>query len=180
MVVARTPTEVYIVRQSADFGSRTALDTISDSHKGAMQARQMKLFIYIPTEEIRESPLVELIETKTPGFQIELFRSIKDFETRLKKLRYESSIAIIFAPDRQDISDVISLEHCLRDVQIVLIISHENHGTILKAHCLRPRFISYFSFPSKEIETGEITSVLQNMYERRVFLDYHIRECPII
>ncbi len=140
----------------------------------------MNLYIYIPTEAIHESFLVELIETKTPGFHIEFFRSIEAFKTMLRKPRYESAIAVIFAPDRQDIADVISLEHCLRDVQIILVISHENHGTILMAHCLRPRFISYFSFPSKEINAAEISSVLQNMLAHHIPLGYRTAQYPIV
>ncbi len=147
---------------------------------GSIQPKLMNLFIYIPTEEIHESFLMELIETKTPGFHIEIFRSIEDFKIMLRKPRYESSIAIIFAPERQDIADVISLEHCLRDVQIILVISHENHGTIIMAHCLRPRFISYFSIPSHEIDAGEITSVLQKMFARHVFPGYRTKESPIM
>ena len=128
----------------------------------------MNLFIYIPTKEIYELLLIQLVGKQIPQFQIEIFRSIKNFKTRLIKPRYEFTIAVVFAPDRQDISDVLSLEHFLRDIQIILVISHDNHGTLSMAHFLRPRFISYFSFFSKEINTGEIISVLQEMVKHHI------------
>jgi hypothetical protein len=133
-----------------------------------IKLKQMNLFIYIPTKEIYESLLIQLVGKQIPQFQIEIFRSIKNFKNRLIKPRYEFTIAVVFAPDRQDISDVLSLEHFLRDIQIILVISHDNHGTLSMAHFLRPRFISYFSFFSKEINTGEIISVLQEMVKHHI------------
>jgi hypothetical protein len=133
----------------------------------------MNLYIYIPTEEIHESTLIQLIGKQTPQFQIEIFRSIEDFKTRLKKPRYKFTIAVVFAPDRQDISDVLSLEHFLRDIRIILIISHENHGTLSMAHFLRPRFIGYFSSFSKKIDSQEIISVLQKMLQHQLSLAVH-------
>jgi len=138
----------------------------------------MNLFFYIPTKEIHESVLVRLIEERIPQFRIEIFRSAEDFKSKLNELRYEFTVAIVFAPDRQDIADVLSLEHFLRDIQIILIISHENHGTLSMAHYLRPRFISYFSHFSKEINTGEIISVLQKMFEYQSSFHYMAKVSP--
>ena len=137
-----------------------------------IKPKQMNLHVYIPTEEINESSLIQLIGERTPQFQIKIFRSIKDFKTRLKKPRYTFTVAIVFAPNRQDISDILSLDHLLRDIKIILVISHDNHGTLSMAHILRPRFISYFSFSSKEIDSGEITSVLQKMLMHQTSLTY--------
>ncbi len=140
----------------------------------------MNLFFYIPTKEIHESLLVRLIKERIPQFRIEIFRSTKDFKAKLNELRYEFTVAIVFAPNRQDISDVLSLEHFLRDIQIILIISHENHGTLSMAHFLKPRFISYFSHVSKEIDVGEITSVLQKMFDHRMSYPYMAKTSPNI
>lgn len=140
----------------------------------------MNLFFYIPTKEIHASALVRLIEERIPQFRTEIFRSAKDFKAKLNELRYKFTVAIVFAPSRQDISDVLSLEHFLRDVQIILIISHENHGMLKMAHNLRPRFISYFSHLSKEIDTGEIISVLKKMREYQTFLARSTRTYPYI
>jgi hypothetical protein len=132
----------------------------------------MNLFIYIPTEEIRESALVELVKKQIPRFQIGIFRSIEDLKKRLMQPRYEFTVAVVFTPSLQDISDVLSLEHFLRDIQIILIISHENHGTVSMAHFLRPRFISYFLHLSKEINIEEIMSVLRKMLEHQISCPY--------
>ncbi|MBN2225648.1 MAG: hypothetical protein JW765_13335 [Deltaproteobacteria bacterium] len=132
----------------------------------------MNLYIYIPTKEIQESLFIQLIGKEIPQFQIEIFRSIEDLKARLKQPRYIFTTAVIFAPDSQDVSDIISLEHFLRDVQIILIISHDNHGTLSMAHYLRPRFIGYFSLFSKEINAREITSVLRKMLKHHLSLSY--------
>jgi hypothetical protein len=145
---------------------------IQNSSMETIEPKQMNLYIYIPKKEIQESPLIRLIGKEIPQFQIEIFRSIEDLKVRLKEPRYMSTTAVIFAPDRQDISDILSLEHLLRDIQIILIISHDNHGTISMAHYLRPRFISYFSIFSKEINVREIISVLQNMLKHQLSLRY--------
>jgi hypothetical protein len=140
----------------------------------------MNLFIYIPARESNEPILTRLIGKQIPQFRIEVFRSIEAFKTRLKEPRYKFAAAVVLAPDRQDISDVLSLEHFLRDVQIILIISHENHGTLSMAHYLRPRFISYFSFLSKEIDTGAIISVLQKMLKHQISLNYSAKIYPAL
>jgi hypothetical protein len=154
------------------------LSIISNTHLGAIEPRLMNLFIYIPTKEIPESQLMQLIEKRTPQFQVETFRSIEDFKVRLVQPRFKFTVAIVFAPNRQDISDILSLEHCLRDIQIILIISHENHGTLSMAHFLRPRFISYFSYLSNEIDTGEIIPVLQKMLENQISCHYTAKTYP--
>jgi len=146
----------------------------------AIIPKQINLLIYIPTEEIQESLLIKLIGKHIPQFRIEIFREVEDFRSKLKERRFEFTAAVVFAPDRQDISDVLSLEHFLRDIQIILIISQENHGTLSMAHFLRPRFISYFSHLSKEIDAGEITSVLRKMFEYQISCHYMTQTCPTL
>lgn len=170
--IPRSSAEGWIFRQEADFWSRAAWNAISNPHTEVFKPKQMDLHIYIPTEEINESSLIQLIGKRTPQFQIEIFRSIKDSKTRLKKPHYTFTVAIVFAPNRQDITDVLSLDHLLRDIKIILVISHYNHGTLSMAHILRSRFISYFSFSSKEIDSGEITSVLQKILKHQTSLTY--------
>ncbi len=123
----------------------------------------MVLYIYIPTRELDETPLTHSIAEWGPQFQIERFENVRDFEKRLKKPRYENTCAMLFAPGRQDLVDLLSIRHLFRNIPIILVISVKNHDTISLAHQLRPRFLSYFSPFSTEINTQELLAVLQKM-----------------
>jgi hypothetical protein len=123
----------------------------------------MILLIYIPTREIDETQLTLSIGEWCPQFQIERFETFGDFQERLKKPRCESTCAMLFAPDKQDLVDLLSIQHLFRNVPIILIISARNHDTISMAHRLRPRFLSYFAPLSTKINLEEILAVLKKM-----------------
>lgn len=123
----------------------------------------MVLFIYIPTRKVDDAPLALSLAERGPQFRIERFETVGDFQERLKKPREEPTCAMLFAPDRQDLIDLLSIQHLFRNIPIILVISTRNHDTISMAHRLRPRFLSYFAPLSTEINTEEILAVLHKM-----------------
>ncbi len=125
----------------------------------------MVLFIYIPTREVDDTPLALSIAEWGPQFHIERFETVGDFEDRLKKPRYEPTCAMLFAPDRKDLVDLLSIKRLFRNIPIILVIPAKNHDTISMAHCLRPRFLSYFAPLSTKINTEEILAVLHKMVQ---------------
>jgi hypothetical protein len=125
----------------------------------------MVLFIYIPSRKIDETPLTLSIAEWGPQFQVERFKTIGDFEERLKKPRYEHTCAVLFAPVMQDLVDLLSIQLLFRNIPIILVIPTGNDDIIAMAHRLRPRFLSYFAPLSTEINAEEILAVLRKMFK---------------
>jgi hypothetical protein len=125
----------------------------------------MILFIYIPGRKVDETPLTLSLAEWDPHFLIERFKTIGDFEEHLKKPRYEPTCAVLFAPDRQDLVDLLSIQRLFRNIPIILVIPTGNDDTIALAHRLRPRFLSYFPPLSTEIDVEEILAVLRKMFQ---------------
>ncbi len=125
----------------------------------------MVLFIYRPSREVDDGALTRSMAQWGPHLQIESFETVAAFHERLKKPRYEPACAMLFAPDRQDLADLLSIRQLFRNIPIVLVIPRSNHDVVSMAHRLRPRFLSYFEPLSNEIRTEEILAVLQKMFQ---------------
>jgi hypothetical protein len=61
-----------------------------------------------------------------------------------------------------DLLDILTLQHLLRDVRIILILPDDDDDTLAKGHALRPRFLSY-----REEGFADIADVLSRMIGRR-------------
>ena len=125
----------------------------------------MVLFIYIPTREVDDAPLTRSITRWGPQLQIERFENVAELHERLRKPRYEPACAMLFAPGRQHLIELLSIRQLFRDIPIVLVIPTTNHDVISLAHRLRPRFLSYFEPLSNHIRTDEILAVLRKMFQ---------------
>jgi hypothetical protein len=108
--------------------------------------------------EFLEGNLVRILlfgkEAGTQGFELgrlidAAFREGKkevhqDIQSLVKSLREpveEKNIAVLLPADRKDLQDLLSIQHLLRDIPLVLLISDPNKETMVMAHRLRPRFV---------------------------------------
>ena len=121
----------------------------------------MAFLFYASTSGKTVKQLQMLIRTSIPEEEIEIYRSFGSLSHRFQKPLNDLNVAILFASSMEDLSNILSLKDTLWDMRIILIIPDRNDETIVKAHQLRPRFLTY-----ADCSPTEIVEVLCNMLKR--------------
>ena len=103
--------------------------------------------------------LQNVIETCIPSNCLEVFRNSRDFSQRIYKIPREIDVAVLFAQNHDQLSELISLKDFLMDVRIILILPDREHLTVIKGHTLSPSFTSYM-----DSNTTDVAAVLNKMF----------------
>lgn len=121
----------------------------------------MASILYIPTVKGLEQYFRALLEITIPHKKCEICRSFEELSQKLRNPHSNVKIAVLFAADREEIARILSLGSLLEDVKIILILGDEDKETILKAHTLRPRYVTWMD--------GDLSNVV-TVFKRMVGL----------
>ncbi len=116
------------------------------------------LVFYAKNQEDIPRKLREILEPLLFDERIEIFRSLASLKQRFCLPSERRVIAIIFATDKEDLLDIISMKYFFCDVQVVLILPNRKKDIIALGHSLRPRFMTY-----KDSDFRELLSVVRKM-----------------
>jgi hypothetical protein len=94
-----------------------------------------------------------------PESQIELFKSLAEFEGRLRMPVEPDSIAVLSASNGEELQRMQLLRALLTEIFVVLVVPDREEGTIRLAHLLLPRFLS-----QQEDTFIDLGKVLAKMY----------------
>ena len=120
--------------------------------------RRNDLVFYAKNHEDIPRKLRDILEPLLFDERIELYRSLASLKQRFCLPTERRIIAIIFATDKGDLLDIISMKYFFSDVQVVLILPSRKKDIIALGHGLRPRFITY-----KDADFRELLSVIRKM-----------------
>lgn len=120
----------------------------------------MQLFIYARSASPKETHLIRDIRQTVPYARLEVFPTAQGLSARLLKPRDTFSVAILFAPTKEDLQSLIPLRDFFRETKILLILSGQDKETLCLAHRLFPTYVSY-----TENHHDGILSVLQNLID---------------
>ena len=116
------------------------------------------LVFYAKNHEDIPRKLRDILEPLLFDERIEIYRSLASLKQRFCLPAERRVIAIIFATDKEDLMDIVSMKYFLSDVQVVLILPSRRKDIIALGHGLRPRFITY-----KDADFRELLSVIRKM-----------------
>jgi hypothetical protein len=80
----------------------------------------------------------------------------------LRRASFDISVAVLFCRSKGDLLDILTLQHMLRDVRIIVILPDDDDYTLAKGHDLRPRFLSY-----RDEDYSNVAGVLSRMIGMR-------------
>lgn len=103
----------------------------------------MASIIYIPSENGLERRFLALLETAIPNKKFEICHSIEELSARLVMPLSNVKVAVLFAITRTEITKIYSLGDLMAGVKSILILADDDRDTIIKAHTLRPRYITW-------------------------------------
>lgn len=113
---------------------------------------------YAKNHEDIPRKLRDVLEPLLFDERIELYRSLASLKQRLCLPTERRIIAILFAADKEDLMDIISMKYFFCNVQIVLILPNRKKEIIALGHTLRPRFVTY-----RDGDFRELLSVMRKM-----------------
>jgi hypothetical protein len=102
----------------------------------------MHLLLYSKGDDPNQLRLAAAVQTVIPESQIELFKSLAEFEERLRMPVEPDSIAVLSALNLEELKRMQLLRALLTEIFVVLVVPDREEGTIRLAHLLLPRFLS--------------------------------------
>jgi hypothetical protein len=126
----------------------------------------MKILLYAKVLEQCTVRLKDAIKIYFPEEGIEVYKTVKSFSERLRQPMEDPKMAILLISSRNDLMDIVSIQHLFRDTPIILFTPDNEAETIALAHQLRPRFLSDLQGDFRVV-TEVLKKMVQDQKERR-------------
>jgi hypothetical protein len=108
------------------------------------KAKRMKVVLYAnERNEPASKRLQNVMEACIPSNCLEIFGNSHDFAERIYHIPRKIDVAVLFAQNHDQLSELISLKDFLIDIRIILILPDREHQTVIKGHTLSPSYTSY-------------------------------------
>ena len=118
----------------------------------------MASILYLPSENGLERRFLALLKMSLPKKKFEICHSTGELSARLRTPHSNVKVAVLFALSREEIMRILSFGDLIADVKSILILADDDRDTIMKAHTLRPRYVTWVDSDFKHI-----VNVLRNM-----------------
>jgi hypothetical protein len=106
-----------------------------------LEGSLVRILLYGKEAGTQGFELGRMIDAAFRGGKWEVHQDIQSLVKSLREPVEEKNIAVLLPADRKDLQDLLSIQHLLRDIPLVLLVSDPNKETMVMAHRLRPRFV---------------------------------------
>lgn len=102
----------------------------------------MASLLYLPSKNELERRFRRLLGIAIPKKRFEICRTVGELSTWLRKPHSNVRVAVLFTLSQEEITGVLSLGDLMADVKCILILPDDDKETLMKAHTLRPRYVT--------------------------------------
>jgi hypothetical protein len=95
----------------------------------------MASILYLPSENELERRFRKLLGFAAPKKKIGICHTVRKPHSNVR-------LAVLFTLNRQEIMDILALGDLMADVKIILILPDDDRDTLMKAHTLRPKYVT--------------------------------------
>lgn len=113
----------------------------------------MSVIFYLPTDEERGEELLNCIMGELTPREIETYRSFPDLRQRLQCPFPDINVAVLLCMTKADLQEIFTLGEFLEELRIILVLPDDDTETIIKAHNLKPRYLSWLDHNFFDIVT---------------------------
>lgn len=103
----------------------------------------MKIIYYCPVAGSDFSKIKRIIEVMVPVEKFEAVSSLKIMEHRLLSSLSVDFVIILQVSGVAELQNIVEFKELLLDYRIIMILPDDEPDTIVMAHTLRPRLITY-------------------------------------
>jgi hypothetical protein len=93
---------------------------------------------------------------------VEIHRSVSSLKDRLCQPLNELVAAIIYVAGEKDLSELMFIKDLLWEVPLIIIVDAQDWQTVVRAHSLRPRFLT-----GLENDFDEVVAVLKRIFDKK-------------
>lgn len=110
-----------------------------------------------------------VIEWIFPSLEVEICRTVETLSDRLVKPKSGLDVAVLAAESIRELEGLLSIQHLLDGVPIILVVPDSEPETIALGHKLRPRFLTdgNGAFVDLAAVLGKMLQHSQSHVERR-------------
>ncbi len=126
------------------------------------------MIFYMPAYDEKGEELLNRMLAELAPRRIEIYRSFQNLRQRIQRPFPDVKVAVLFCMTQADLQEIFTLSECLQDFKIILVLPDDDTETIIKAHNLRPRYLSWMDH-----DFFDMVAVLKRMVD---FYDAHQTE----
>jgi len=126
------------------------------------------MIFYMPAYDEKGEELLNRMLAELAPRRIEIYRSFQNLRQRIQRPFPDVKVAVLFCMTQADLQEIFTLSECLQDFKIILVLPDDDTETIIKAHNLRPRYLSWMDH-----DFFDMVAVLKRMVD---FYDTHQTE----
>jgi hypothetical protein len=119
----------------------------------------LNIILYSRSSEALGS-MQDMVARLIPKVRIDPYQTVEELSESLRLSAYDSTVVVIIAADRGDLSDLSSLQQLLWGTRTILVLPDADDETVALGHSLRPRFVA-----SREDGLENVVAVLTKMIE---------------
>jgi hypothetical protein len=109
--------------------------------KGA--APSMTVFFLSNAKNKAKKLLLRVLAIIVPQNKITIIKNTDELEYHLRQQFQDTLIAVLLPADKNELTDILSLQKLLGDIPLILILPDRENNTIAMGYKLHPRFITY-------------------------------------
>jgi hypothetical protein len=125
-----------------------------------MANNKTKIILYAKEGDHCGDVFNNMIIGLAPKENIELYSSISELSSRLRRPQCESIIVVLLISDGEDLKRIITVRSLFDNIRIILVLPDSNIATVKIGHSLHPRYLSF-----TDGSLGDVVSVLARMIE---------------
>ncbi len=126
----------------------------------------MLLLCYLPQEMPASARLRRQLQG-LPGLEgLETVPDITQLAHRLQQPRPQALLCLALLPTQQALKDLLALQELLRDIPLVLALPDEAPQSLLWAHRLRPRYLTFAHGPEANLRITQVVARMLGKYAR--------------
>ena len=103
----------------------------------------MNVICFTPSDEQLKNVSCSVLDSLTENDQIEIHKSHKSFNLRLKQPLALDSVLILCPQTMEQLDSLIACREFFHLVRIILVLPHKPNGMLDSVHVLSPSFILY-------------------------------------
>ena len=111
------------------------------------------MILYLPQVKGPGKELYQTVKKASANRELERYRSVQELSERLHRPIFDVQVAVLWAGDRSELDELVSLGDFLTGMRIILVLPDREATTIAQAHLLRPRFIAWLDEDLSCVET---------------------------
>jgi hypothetical protein len=101
-----------------------------------------ELLLYTPMGKADGHRLEEAVASVVPREATEMVHTPSDLAHRLRRLNHGLRVAVLMAPGRKELRELLILAPMLERLRVILILPDADPQTISQGHSLRPRYLT--------------------------------------